>query len=582
MRRVALLILLCMHVLALTVRAQERQLYVDDVEIDATLSTLVALPSIDHASKAMVDLRLTFEAAANVPDALVLVCEGLAPDTLEIVHTDTNGVVQRERSGRSLGVHQRSVPIGGTLVRLPSYRGAPLDITIRTRAYAVGSLIVRSLAMHERWTTTRQLIISMLYGLMTMSVVMTIVFFFTFRDASYLWYVGFLLSYLLMLITEDGRWVFTSALADVPVLRAVSPAFKFAALATALQFSRRFLNVASWSRRIDRVYVGMIVMTLLVAVAALVPLPALHMVGQFGTYTVFLLVGLLFLSSGIGALRKGHRLALYYLSAWSAIALAAVLAVAVYVLGIDTSRSQFLRATFGSAMIVHVGAGIEVIMLTLGVAARLRAQRRSDELLRAMLPSAIVERMRDRVHIADDLQSVTVLFCDIVGFTALSGTVDAEHLVRRLDDVFGMMDACAKKHGVEKIKTIGDAYMAVAGAPEHQPDHADRAIRFALDVLDAIKRDHGDPHIDVRIGIHTGPVIAGVLGTWKFGYDVWGQTVNVASRLEQKASPGTALISAATLRAAVGTYTTKPLGMIELRGVGTVEGHLLHGPDPGP
>ena len=139
--------------------------------------------------------------------------------------------------------------------------------------------------------------------------------------------------------------------------------------------------------------------------------------------------------------------------------------------------------------------------------------------------------MRDgEVVIADRVLEATILFCDLVGFTKISHELPAERVIDLLSRIFADFDRLASEHGVEKIKTIGDAYMVAAGIPEPQADHALRIARFALrmlEVVDAIAVVT-DVKLEARVGVHTGPIVAGVIGTHKFAYDVWGDTVNTA------------------------------------------------------
>jgi class 3 adenylate cyclase len=138
--------------------------------------------------------------------------------------------------------------------------------------------------------------------------------------------------------------------------------------------------------------------------------------------------------------------------------------------------------------------------------------------------------------------------------------------------LFSRFDALCAAHGVEKLKTIGDGYMAVAGAPSGLPDHAGAAAEVALGMMAAMAetvREH--PGLGLRVGLNTGPVVAGVIGTHKFAYDVWGDTVNLASRLESRAVPGTIAISASTLAALGGRFAVEPVGTAELKGIGPVD-----------
>jgi len=206
---------------------------------------------------------------------------------------------------------------------------------------------------------------------------------------------------------------------------------------------------------------------------------------------------------------------------------------------------------------------------------------RAEELLRRTLPAPIVKRLkRGETQIADHLASVTVVFADIVGFTPLAARLAPAEVVALLDDIFTRFDALAAEHGVEKIKTIGDAYMAVAGAPEPRADHAARAARMALAMRDHVRSlaQSRDIQLAMRIGLHTGEAVAGVIGTARFAYDLWGDTVNTASRMESHGQPNEIQLSAAT-RDALGTaFTTRERGTIEVKGRGPLTTYWLEGP----
>jgi len=166
----------------------------------------------------------------------------------------------------------------------------------------------------------------------------------------------------------------------------------------------------------------------------------------------------------------------------------------------------------------------------------------TEQLLHNVLPPAIAQRMLSGENlIAEKLTNVSVLFADIVEFTKLSGRITPEELVEGLDRIFSEFDLLAEKYGLEKIKTIGDAYMVVAGAPSARADHAEAIVQFAVEMLESIKQFRAiatGEAIQVRIGIHTGDVVAGVIGKKKFAYDLWGDAVNTASRMESHGEAG--------------------------------------------
>ncbi|MBK9585319.1 MAG: hypothetical protein KA099_00940 [Alphaproteobacteria bacterium] len=197
-----------------------------------------------------------------------------------------------------------------------------------------------------------------------------------------------------------------------------------------------------------------------------------------------------------------------------------------------------------------------------------------ESLLLNILPRSVVERIHTGEEmIADAHQEVTVLFADLAGFTKFANRNTPQAVVETLNQIFFRFDELALKHGVEKIKTIGDAYMAVAGVPVSCVDHAERAARMALDMLEAMEEI--DSGLRLRIGLHSGPVVAGVLGKHKFSYDVWGDTVNVASRYESAGEPGRIHVSSTLAENLRPKFRVESRGLVEIRDVGKVEGFFL-------
>ncbi|HEY1015353.1 MAG TPA: adenylate/guanylate cyclase domain-containing protein [Herpetosiphonaceae bacterium] len=209
------------------------------------------------------------------------------------------------------------------------------------------------------------------------------------------------------------------------------------------------------------------------------------------------------------------------------------------------------------------------------------AQRTSEQLLLNILPKPIADRLRtDPGTIAESFGAVTVLFADIVDFTALASQAEPSAVVRLLNELFSTFDELAAARGLEKIKTIGDAYMAVGGLPTPRPDHASAVAELALAMRDWIAGFHDQAlgrGFELRIGIHTGPAIAGVIGTKKFSYDLWGDTVNVASRMESQGLPGQIQVSAATYELLRESYRFEERGPITIKGKGQLPTFILHG-----
>jgi adenylate cyclase len=180
--------------------------------------------------------------------------------------------------------------------------------------------------------------------------------------------------------------------------------------------------------------------------------------------------------------------------------------------------------------------------------------------------------------IADRFDSVTVLFSDFVRFTEISSNLTAPVLVEDLNNLFSEFDDLCQEKGVEKIKTIGDAYLAVGGLPGTREDHTAAIAETALEMTNFIESaDRGRADWQIRIGIHTGPAVAGVIGTRKFVYDVWGDTVNVASRLQDTSEPNRIQVSEAVATALSADFELKPRGTVELKGKGATQTYFLLG-----
>jgi class 3 adenylate cyclase len=202
----------------------------------------------------------------------------------------------------------------------------------------------------------------------------------------------------------------------------------------------------------------------------------------------------------------------------------------------------------------------------------------SERLLLNVLPAPIADRLKSGEGlIVDRFDAVSVLFADIVGFTSLSSSVPPEQVVSMLNELFSTFDKLAEKHGLEKIKTIGDAYMVVAGIPQPVANHAHAIAHMALDMLAAVdefaRRMSSD--LSIRIGIHTGPVVAGVIGQKKFIYDLWGDTVNTASRMESHGVPGRIHITASVRELLADTFEVEPREPIEIKGKGRMQTYLI-------
>jgi len=210
---------------------------------------------------------------------------------------------------------------------------------------------------------------------------------------------------------------------------------------------------------------------------------------------------------------------------------------------------------------------------------QLQAEReKSEQLLLTIFPKPIAERMKKgELNIADSYPEVSVLFADLVGFTTLSSHIGADQVVLLLNEVFSAFDLLTEKHCLEKIKTIGDAYMVAGGVPVARPDHAEAVGALALDMREEIERFNSQygTSIRIRIGISTGPVIAGVIGRKKFAYDLWGDTVNVASRLESLGAAGGIQVAEPTYERLKDRFLFDKKHSVDVKGCGEMAAYWL-------
>ncbi|MGH3066155.1 MAG: adenylate/guanylate cyclase domain-containing protein [Gaiellaceae bacterium] len=239
-----------------------------------------------------------------------------------------------------------------------------------------------------------------------------------------------------------------------------------------------------------------------------------------------------------------------------------------------------LVLTFGALNIAAVSLVAFTLLVTF---ARQRevAQRRVETLLTNILPEEIAERLQvEPQSIADHFDAASILFADVVDFTPLSSRLDAREVVGLLDRLFTSFDAVVDRYGVEKIKTIGDCYMVAAGVPRPRDDHAHALVRVALEMRECAKGclpGDGQNDLRLRIGISSGPVVAGIIGKRRFLYDLWGDTVNMASRMESHGVPDTIQMTRSTWELVRDDFATEPRGPVEVKGKGKVETWTLVG-----
>ncbi|HEX6129079.1 MAG TPA: adenylate/guanylate cyclase domain-containing protein [Candidatus Limnocylindria bacterium] len=232
------------------------------------------------------------------------------------------------------------------------------------------------------------------------------------------------------------------------------------------------------------------------------------------------------------------------------------------------------------AMNVIVGGAVVFTLLAVFARQRQDAQERAETLLLNILPRAIADKLKAKPQtIADAFTSASILFADVVDFTPLAERLSPARVVEMLDQLFVHFDDLAERYAVEKIKTIGDCYMAAAGIPSPRPDHARALALMALDMLDAVRHQGsmGSLGFELRIGINSGPVVAGVIGRKRFLYDLWGDAVNTAGRMQTEGTPGRIQITRATYELLRDEFVCEPRGTVPVKGKGEMETWYLVG-----
>jgi adenylate cyclase len=230
---------------------------------------------------------------------------------------------------------------------------------------------------------------------------------------------------------------------------------------------------------------------------------------------------------------------------------------------------------------ILVPSFVAILLLVTFAQGRDVAQARVEALLLNVLPAEVAERLQSEPgSIADQFDEASILFADVVDFTPLSSRLEAHEVVGLLDRLFTSFDELVDRYEVEKIKTIGDCYMVAAGVPSPRPDHAQALAGLALEMRECAKDclPESDGHdLRLRIGISSGPVVAGVIGRRRFLYDLWGDTVNMASRMESHGTPDEIQITRSTWELLDGHFVTEPLGLVDVKGKGDIETWRLVG-----
>jgi guanylate cyclase len=298
-------------------------------------------------------------------------------------------------------------------------------------------------------------------------------------------------------------------------------------------------------------------------------------------------VGLWGILAPLGALVFSDvRSAVRWYVAWVAVFLGSGIAGAIIgpvwepLPGWFTSTMLALNIAVGGAIVFTLLA-VFASQRRAALAALRQEQVKAENLLLNILPRSIADKLKAQTQpIADQFGSASILFADVVDFTPWSERLPPAEVVGYLDRLFSHFDELAERHGLEKIKTIGDCYMVAAGVPTPRPDHARALALMALDMLDAMRSndDIAHPGLELRVGINSGPVVAGVIGRKRFLYDLWGDAVNTASRMESHGTAGRIQITRSTYELLADEFECEPRGTIAVKGKGEIEAWYLVGP----
>jgi len=581
-------------------------------------------------------LRLSIRGTNQTPEFWTLKLPHI--DTAEIFIPDTAGNFHSLISGEDIPFAQRAVQYGEYVCFQVPVTNADVVMYVRLTSVSRYSLEFRRLhgvklippATFVASAQYARYFHGVFLGVTLAMIIFNLIIYVMYRDKSYIVYSGFMVTQTLYHLAVTGflqEFVFYNA----PSVGKYSPyVIAGISLIGYMIFSQVYLETKKYTPKLHRIYnylYSLIIITLLY--------------GYFVNITignsVLLVTGLLVItfpfSMSIIAYRQQYRPAMYFL-------IASVMAYVAYFIYVPMGL-KLIPEVFLTRYSLQIAFALQSLLFAMGLADRMNLIRKeleqkkleqsrlekeqeiaiknllekqneeleikvrertleleeknqeveldrqiiqeerekSDLLLLNILPETIAQRLKSGEEmIAERFDNVTVFFSDIVGFTNISKRISPEHLVGQLNAIFTEFDKLAMEFGLEKIKTIGDAYMCVCGLPEPKVDHAERVARFALGVLDVMEKHtdtaSGSP-IAVRIGINSGTVIAGVIGKQKFAYDLWGETVNTASPLESHGVSGKIQCSTATYDLLKDHFHFEDRGEIDLKGIGMTKTYFL-------
>lgn len=542
--------------------------------------------------------RLRLMARPGAPGDFTLLVHALFPfwDRVELYTPDGQGGWGPPHvGGRALPLSARALHenrCGFRLAVPASPVALPIYLRLEKREPTIWSYLSLNLRVtaqprdaYEKDREQLFLIQGIYLGVILIMIVYNLVLYLSAREASYLAYVFLLFSFAYYFGQVKGLLfeLFYGSPLWLPLNNFGVIVSTMLLVASTTAFSALYLDLRTAR---PRLFVSLV----MVAVFIELLLGVVFLSAWLRTYLLWInylvmVVPVLVVISGVRRLRDGYRPAQTFM--------ASSLVTLVLVIIQNLCYVRIIKNEFLTAYAMQGGTLILITFLSLGLADRMRIARRqaeekekSDRLLRNVLPPSICDRLKSgETTIAERYEQVTVLFADIVGFTELSVRLSPEQLVANLNLIFSRFDELTRRYGLEKIKTIGDCYMVVAGLPERRPDHAEVCATMAIEMqagLESLKGEllfpDGTPvALRMRIGLHSGPVVAGIIGTQKYAYDLWGDTVNTASRMESHGIAGQIHCSEAVYCKLRDTFTFSEREEIVVKGKGRMRTYLLTG-----
>lgn len=522
----------------------------------------------------------------------------------------TKDSLYSKKGGDLLSASTREIASPFFAFHLPLKPGEEGEVWLRVQSSSSTQVPIDLYTQSEylRSSQSSNIWFGMNYGFLVVMILYNIFIFTTLKDIRYIFYSFSIFFSLLFFFIFNGHaalWVWPDSIR----WNQVSVHFAMGMVtATSAIFGLSFLDLKKYAPRFRYVIMAIAAGGAIIATGALM-LPAGSM--QKPATFITMLDAIALTTAGFLAWKGGNKYARLFVAAWICYLLGALLLIG--------RNMGLLPANWLTNNFAIIGSSTEVVLLSLALAdkvrilrhekeeadnqmmvmqremnqqlestvasrtAQLQAERdKSEQLLLNILPRPVADELKEKGRAsANHHEAVTVIFTDFVNFTRIAENLTPEVLVYQLDCCFRIFDEITASLGLEKIKTIGDAYLCAAGIPQARQDHAEIAIKAAMQMISGIRKfnaenaPQGLPEFVIRIGMHSGPLVSGVVGTRKFAYDIWGDTVNIAARMEQNSEPGRVNVSHSTFELLKDRYPFISRGMIQAKNKGSIQMYFL-------